>query len=301
MKQCFKGLKELIEELANGKNFLLDGGVGTEIQRKGVKTPLPLWSAKALITNPEVVRQIHTEYISAGADIIKTNTFRSNKRTLAKGGYGDKAEELTRLAVELSKEAAACFSRKVYIGGSCGPLEDCYNPDIVPHKNALIAEHTEHITNLAKAGVDFIAIETINTILEAETCLKSAMDVGIPAWISFVGNENGSLLSGESIADAVKAVEPLKPFAILLNCIPPRTASIPLKLLRSATNLPIGIYCNDIGKACDKDGWAFESFDFPVEEYTKLADGWKKDGAQLLGTCCGTTPEYTAALKKNLW
>jgi len=301
MKPCSNNMEKLIKELSKGKKILLDGGVGTEIQRKGVKTPLPLWSAKALITNPEIVRQIHIEYISAGADIIKTNTFRSNTRTLAKGGYANKAEELTKLAVKLSKEAAVCFKRHIYIGGSCGPLEDCYRPDIVPNKNDLIAEHTEHITNMAEAGVDFIAIETINTILEAEVCLKSAMEVGIPAWVSFVCNEDGTLLNGETIADAVKAIEPLKPFAILLNCIPPRTAGAPLKMLRNATNLPIGIYCNDIGKACDRDGWKFETLDFPVDEYTKLAESWEKDGVQMLGTCCGTTPEYTAALKARFF
>src|SRR3990167_5025855 len=105
---------------------LLAGACGTEIQRRGVPTPLPLWSVHALLDNPEVVKQIHLDYLRAGAEVITTNTFRTTARALAKAGIGERARELTRLASRLAREAVseAHADRTVLVGGSIAPLED---------------------------------------------------------------------------------------------------------------------------------------------------------------------------------
>src|SRR5512137_2763907 len=92
-----------LARLAEGRVLLLDGATGTELQRRGVDTRLPLWSARALIEALDVLRMIHADYLQAGADIITTNTFRTHRRTLERAGYGARTRELTQLAVQLAK------------------------------------------------------------------------------------------------------------------------------------------------------------------------------------------------------
>src|SRR5262245_16744949 len=103
--------------------------MGTELFRRGVKTKLPCWSAHALLHQPDLVREIHEDYIRAGAEIITTNTFRTSYRSLNKEGYGQRSEEMTKLAVHLAKEARSNSAHSsVWIAGSVAPLEDCYEP-----------------------------------------------------------------------------------------------------------------------------------------------------------------------------
>ncbi|MCC6642745.1 MAG: homocysteine S-methyltransferase family protein, partial [Deltaproteobacteria bacterium] len=86
--------------------MILDGALGTELERRGVPSALPLWSAHALLERPDLVRAIHAEYVAAGAEILTANTFRTQERTLARAGFGARAAELTALAVRLAREAA---------------------------------------------------------------------------------------------------------------------------------------------------------------------------------------------------
>src|SRR5512146_2033834 len=102
-----------LKQLATGNALLLDGATGTELQRRGVDTSLPLWSARALLEAPEVLRAIHADYIAAGADILTTNTFRTHRRTLTRAGLGERTHELTQLAVKIAREAAQQADRKV--------------------------------------------------------------------------------------------------------------------------------------------------------------------------------------------
>ena len=189
-------IDNLIKKLNNHGVILMDGGTGTELQRRGVGTTLPLWSAQALLSSPQTVKEIHWDYILAGADIIKTNTFRTNRRTLAKASLGDKDFELTKLAIDLAREAVveAKVSREIYIGGSQAPLEDCYEPKLVPDDQTALAEHRRWSKSLADGGVDFIFLETFNTIREAKVALQAAKETGLPVAISFIANQQGQLL-----------------------------------------------------------------------------------------------------------
>ncbi len=111
--------------LSSGRALLLDGATGTELQRRGVDTSLPLWSARALLDAPGVLQTIHADYIAAGADIITTNTFRTHRRTLTRAELGARTRELTQLAVKIAREAARQVDREVFVAGSISPLEDC--------------------------------------------------------------------------------------------------------------------------------------------------------------------------------
>src|SRR5258706_14221544 len=134
------------------KKLIIDGAPAQEPNRRGVDTGLPLWSANALLNekDSDILRQIHVDYLSAGADIITTNTFRTHRRALIPSGNADRALELTRRAVDIARDAIASVESDSprFIAGSLSTLEDCYLPDLVPSGNALRAEHSERIHHL---------------------------------------------------------------------------------------------------------------------------------------------------------
>ena len=141
--------------LLNTKSLiLLDSAMGTELQARECDISPPLWSARALIDNPDMVRQIHIDNIDAGADIITTNTFRTQRRTFEKADYhfneldfAETAAELTRMAVDIAEDAVMFTNDNVLIAGCIAPIEDCYKPELVPDMDTLCAEHYEHVKN----------------------------------------------------------------------------------------------------------------------------------------------------------
>ncbi len=280
------------ERLARG-GVRLDGAMGTELERRGVAAPLPLWSAAALLSAPEVVATIHREYVAAGADLLVANTFRTNVRTLRAAGCAARGAELNRLAVALARAAAASIERQVLVAASVAPVEDCYRPTLVPDARTLSAEHAVMMQWLAAAGPDLVWIETINTIREAQAAAGAAADVGLPFAVSFVVNEAGDLLSGERLADAVAAVEPCQPLALGLNCIPPRGISALLPRLRAGTGRPVAVYAHLSG--APTPGWN-DGQALTPGQYGALARQWRAAGAQIVGGCCGTKPAHIQAL-----
>ena len=281
---------------------LLAGACGTEIQRRGVPTPLPLWSVHALLNCPEVVKQIHLDYVQAGAEVITTNTFRTTRRALAKADIGERARELTRLACTLACDAVSelGLDSKVLVGGSIAPLEDCYEPSLAPRLDVAYKEHREQADNFVGSGVDFIILETFNTIGEALAAYRAVREVGFEAVVSFVTGSDGNLLSGETLADAARAFEPLAPLALCVNCIQLPITEIALQKLVASTKLPIGIYANGEGHPHDEQGWLFTDSTNP-DAYAEYAKKWRNIGAAIIGGCCGTTPSYIEKLKKELF
>src|SRR5262245_28162111 len=154
----------LKERLAEPAPLLLDSAMGTELERRGARSQLPLWSAWALVEAPSLVLAIHRDDIEAGADILTANTFRTHRRSLQKGGKARRTEELTEQAVTLARRAAGESPRPILVAGSLSPLEDCYRPDLVPEDGALWQEHGQQARLLAEAGVDLILAETHNTV-----------------------------------------------------------------------------------------------------------------------------------------
>jgi S-methylmethionine-dependent homocysteine/selenocysteine methylase len=301
-----------IARLSTGRVLLLDGATGTELQRRGVDTTLPLWSARALLQAPAVLHTIHENYVAAGADIITTNTFRTHRRTLTRAGLGDRTRELTRLAVKIAREAAQRADHKVFVAGSIAPLEDCYAPQFVPPDGELWIEHAELARDLAQAGCDLLLVETMNTIREAVIAARCASATGLPVCVSFVAGPNGRppdqisatdngplvLLSGESISEAVRALQRLRPAVILINCAPLAYIDRAFAELRAAHRGPIGLYAN-VGHADDQVGWTLTD-DVQPAAYAQHAQQWWQQGAAIIGGCCGTTPDHIAALNKML-
>lgn len=297
---------QIVQAVLARRVLLLDGATGTELTRRGVPTPLPLWSTGALRDHPDVVRAIHCDYVKAGADIIVANTFRANVRTLRSAGMLKDGETLNRCAVELARQGVIDgLSRRptlrgneypeVMVAASVAPVEDCYHPERVPDESTLVDEHGRMMAWLSTAGLDLIWIETINTVREARAAARAASNENLPFVVSFVVRENGDLLSGEALEDAIAAVEPFEPLAIGLNCIPPEGMTRSLPRLRAGTRRPLIAYAH-LGNPEPISGWSFAQ-DLSAEEYAEHAVRWIEIGARIVGGCCGTTPAHIAALR----
>jgi S-methylmethionine-dependent homocysteine/selenocysteine methylase len=291
----------LHQRLERGELILLDGALGTELERRGVPTPLPLWSAQAIVDAPEVLRRIHEDYARAGADVLAAATFRTTPRVMAKAGRpGSDADRLTesaiRIAVEGRERAAA--ARPVWIGGSLGPLEDCYRPEEAPPRDAMEREHADQARRLARAGADLLLLETFNRIDEAIAAASAARETGLAFTVSFVCIAGARLFSGEPLADAIRAVEPLSPTAVLVNCTPLDETVACLEVMSRTAQLPFGAYPN-AGVVGPTGAWRFDPAVTP-ERFAALAKEWLRTGAQVLGGCCGTAPDHIKALRESL-
>ena len=292
-----------LSSLSQLNKLILDGATGTELNRRGVDTGLPLWSANALMNDHDakILQQIHEDYLRAGADIITTNTFRAHRRVLIPSGNADRAFELTRRAVDIARIAIAATrvpsDKPRFIAGSISTLEDCYRPDLVPPDDELRAEHSERIHHLVECGVDLILIETINTIREAVIMAKLATITGTPVVVSFVCDREGKIFSGETLTEAASQLLSLGISVIGVNCGPTPNLLKPLEELQKVCgkDFPLIAYGN-IGYADEKVGWVNTDSENP-KAYCEHASHWP---AKIIGGCCGTTPAHILELKSSI-
>jgi S-methylmethionine-dependent homocysteine/selenocysteine methylase len=301
----------LRDRLTRGEIILLDGALGTELERRGVSTRLPLWSAQAVLDAPEHVRAIHEEYARAGADILTAATFRTTPRAVnaARAGGGATAGldalTLTRAAIALCAEARAAVggkegaAREILIAGSIAPLEDCYAPDRAPDAAVAEREHAEQARRLAEAGADLLLVETMGTIREAVAAVTGAARTGLPLLVSFICRDGATLLGGDPLADAVRAVEGAGVDAILVNCTGVNAMAAGLDTLSRSTSLPIGCFPNAGSPDLASGSWRFDSTITP-DRFAREGLTWVQAGAQIVGGCCGTGPAHIRALRDLL-
>lgn len=274
--------------------IILDGALGTELERRGFEARLPLWSAWALIEAPDLVKKIHADYVAAGAQVLTTATFRCTRYALFKERLDSWTQQLIELSVRLAREAAAGNPR-VLVAGSMAPLEDCYHPEQAPDDETLEREHRRTAELLAAAGADLLLVETQNSVREAVISTRAALKTGLPVWVSLMAGCTARLLNGDPLSDAARVICGLGAEALLINCCPPPVAEGAYLTLRNT--LPearLGVYPNFAlpgGKP-----WDFSARLSP-QDFARWAKPLAHD-ASILGGCCGTTPEHIAELKK---
>lgn len=293
------------ERLQRNALVLLDGGIGTEILRRNVS-----WADHQLANQPELVRAIHEDYIRAGADVISTNSFQlcrralynhfrdeTHRRLIGAEDLDDRADRLLEAAVALAAEARRRVSggRPVAIAAAVTTLEWCFRPDLAPPPEQAAEEYAEIFTVVRRAGADLILLETVNSIAEAVVAARQARTAGLPVWVSFVCDPQGRLFTGETLAQAVAALEPLGVGAILLNCAPPPDIARGLNELAACVHVPFGAYPH-VGRF-DPPEWLFTD-EYPPARLKQTVAEWRQLGARILGGCCGTTPEHIAALNE---
>jgi S-methylmethionine-dependent homocysteine/selenocysteine methylase len=290
------------------RNILLDGGMGRELRFRGIETPATIWSAHALLVAPEVVRDIHMDYIAAGADIITANTYGIIHSDLAKEGIEDRFEALNKLACTLALEARDAAGHPVWIAGSLPPLKGSFRPDLVGDYNEIERRYREQAEILAP-HVDLLLCETMSTATESRAAASAACQTGKPVWVAWTLHEDrsGRLRSGESIEDAAAALADLPVDAYLANCCAPESITAALPHLIETDAQYIGGYANtfepiqaDWELAGEEESyWSLDlRSDLDPDRYAGHVARWLDEGANVVGGCCGTRPAHIARMSE---
>jgi homocysteine S-methyltransferase len=281
-----------------GGSLVLDGGLATELERRGADLRDPLWSARVLLEDPDLIRTVHADYFAAGADVAISASYQASFEGFAERGLSrQRAAELMRRSVELAREAAGDGR---IVAASVGPygamLADGseYDGRYGLSVQQLIDFHAPRIDVLLEAGPDLLAIETIPSILEAEA-LVTILDrlPGVAAWISFSCPDGTHISDGSSFAAAaaLAATSP-RVVAVGVNCSPPVHVAALLSSVRVDT--PLLAYPN-LGSTWDaaSKSWVVEG---PRPDLGVAAADWRAAGARIVGGCCGTTPDDIRAI-----
>lgn len=288
-------------KLNDGGIVLLDGGTGSELQRRGVPMSGAAWSGAAVQTHPDVLRAVHHDYIAAGAEVIITNTFGTSRSALRAAGLGDAFAFINRRAVALAMEARELAGRDVAIGGSISNLPPNMNIADYPGPAEELADLREQAAILAEGGVDFIALEMMQDVNHAPRAMRAAAETGLPVWLGVScrrSKDEASLVTFdfadtplEAVLDALIAMDP----GVVNVMHSEIEATVPaIEAIRQRWPGPIGAY-PEIGYFAAPD-WRFDD-DHPPERLVSEARRWIAAGARLVGGCCGTTPDHIRALR----
>jgi len=277
------------------KPLILDGAMGTELVRHGVDIPLPLWSADANLSHPKVVLKIHRDYVSAGADILTTNTFRSTAYTYKKAGYSQRkakvrARDSLMSAVDLARKAA---HENTIIAGSITSIEDCYSPDLYPGRNPAEDTYGELIEWFGDTGVDLLLFETMGNFEEITIALESSRHINKDRWISLILKDSEHILDGHSLEDCVNMIQEFSISCLLLNCNKIETTNSALDAFLSLWSAKWGVYPN-LGKT------DFDNDYFDIINDSKFRDSvsqYLDRNPAVIGSCCGSNPIHIKILK----
>ncbi|MDR3232406.1 MAG: homocysteine S-methyltransferase family protein [Planctomycetaceae bacterium] len=280
--------------------FILDGGWGTQLQQRGLglgECP-DLWN----LSHPEKVKEVADAYIEAGSDIILTNTFGANRLTLAKhdAGHNDLTEQIARVnraGVRISLEAAKTKNRKVF--ASVGPtgivlMMGSTSPDEV------YAAFLEQVRAAAAEHPDGIVIETMSDTAEAVLAVKAAKTTGLPVAVTMVfdsGKNKDRTMMGTTPEQAVEQLTAAGADIIGSNCGQGIEGFIPIcKRMRAVTKLPLWMKANAGLPEAVGDKTVYHQ---TPEKFAEAAKELIAAGADYIGGCCGTTPEYIRSLRRN--
>jgi len=284
--------------------ILMDGGMGQELIHRG-QPEGPNWSAQALIDTPEMVREVHEEYIRAGARIILTNTYSVVRRRFSESEVPDRFIALNQLACEMARQARDNTDPSVLIAGSLPPYFGSYRPDLT-HDFAHIEPMYREQAEILAPYVDFFICETMSTSEEARGALSGAAAVGKPVWVSWtVDDDDGTRLrSGESLAEAFAALEGLPVSGLLVNCSVPEAITQAVPVLSGLSDWPVGAYANGFKAIPEQWFGATDGLDvlgkrrdLDPEAYAALVAEWIASGAKLVGGCCEIGPAHIARLR----
>ena len=273
------------------KPLIMDRAMGTELMRRGIELPLPLWSSMSNIDQFDQVMNIHKDYIEAGSDILTTNTFRTTPRTFIKAGYSQNeseiiSEQCCNMAIEAAKHALK--KENTLIAGSVAPLEDCYEPLHFPGIEIAKKEFQLIIDRIISKGVDILLFETMGNYEEIESVLQVSNHVDIQRWLSIVLKNKNSILDGTELQKVVELANKNKIDMVLINCTPVNIILEALDIFLGYRKGKWGVYPNAGENMPTKDGEFVSKLD--DESFCKAIQDYITLGASVVGSCCGSTP-----------
>lgn len=272
--------------------LLADGAMGTYLRAKGFNISVCLESLN--LTNPEVVKKVHEEYIEAGAKIIETNTFVANRFKLAECGWLKKVREINLAGARIAKESS---KDRVFVAGSVGNLGKSISPY---GELSLIEVHNafkEQMQALIEGNIDLIILETISSFLEAKEAVLVAREItDIPIICQLTFTDEGKTIYGDKLTESFEELEKLGADIVGLNCsLGPRMMLELLKSISSSFTGMISVQPN-AGLPRYKDGSSEHSVS--PEYFREYAEQFKNLGANIIGGCCGTTPAHIKEMAK---
>ncbi|MDE0420850.1 MAG: homocysteine S-methyltransferase family protein [Gammaproteobacteria bacterium] len=317
----------LDDKITAGDVIVLDGAIGSEIDRLGGQMDEAAWCGVANWTHPDTVRRVHESYLEAGADVITANTFATCRHVLEAAGYGDQTVTINRRAVELAREAlervapdrpvavAGSMSNNVaWLPGTVGP-DPAYEPS--PQQEA--ANYREMADVLAEAGCDLLVMEMMTDIEHASRAMEAAVATGLPVWTGISTSRGpGDRMVGwnitweeaddrlsddyhqgptkplETIIDALCALGP-QAVGIMHSSMPSTTLG--LEVLFDRWSGPVMAYPEATGFDAETRQ---NRGTVPPDEYANYCRGWVERGVQIIGGCCGTTVHHIRAMVDRL-
>jgi homocysteine S-methyltransferase len=301
-------------EKDEGRNAILrdihviDGGLATELEYQGARIDGPLWSAHVLEDEPDKLVAVHRAYIAAGAECIATCSYQVSRIGYAQVGLtAERADAALLHSVELARSAIAEFpERSLLAAGSLGPYGAAlhngaeYNGDYDCSFDDLVQFHRERIEVFAKASgaqaPDLLAFETFPSLEEVCAVGEALADwPELQAWFSFSCRDEKHVSHGERVADCAALVASFpQTVAIGVNCVPPKWIPSLIAELRTASSKPVLVYPNS------GEGWDAKQHCWigttDAAEFGARAAEWFHAGAQIVGGCCRTRPEYIRAV-----
>lgn len=272
-----------------------DGATGTNLFARGL--PRGVSAEEWVLEKPEEILALHNDFIESGSDIILTCTFGGSRMRLDHAGLEDRFEEVNGRAVDLALEAAE--GTDTLVAGSMGPLGQMLKPFGTLDIEEVQTAYFEQTEVLSKSGVHLILIETQFDINEASSAVLSALNAcDLPIICSFSFDRGTKTMMGVSPSDFAKELSTLGVSALGINCGKSLDDNLnALKELSSIANLPIWFKPNAGLPTLDKDG--NPTYSVTPEEMGSLAKQWIENGADIIGGCCGTTPEHLRAIASN--
>src|SRR6202522_2728955 len=295
-------MKNRLTEIFGTRTVLCDGAMGTSLYSRGIF--INRCYDELNLSQPEVVRTVHEEYLQAGAEIIETNTFGANALRLQRYGLADKVIEINRAGVEIARKAvnqrADKQSGKVWIAGAVGPLGARLEPLGKIGLDEAQAAFAEQIRGLAEGGVDMLLIETVSALNEAEQAILAAKSAApsLPVLVMVTVDEDANCLDGSTPETAAARLTEWGADAIGCNCsVGPATVLTAIERMASASSLPLVAMPNaGMPRAVDGRNIYLCSPEYMASFARKLI----KAGVQFVGGCCGTTPSHIRAMKSSL-
>ncbi len=292
-------------KLVAGDVVILDGGTGTDIQRRGAPMSGDTWCADVNATHLEIVQNVHEDYIRAGADIITANTFASSALSFNCYGRDGDLLELDWLAVSAAKAAAK--GHDVVVAGSVSTMRpvikgtDRTDLSVNWTKTETQALIKRKIENLKACGVDMIMMEMMRDSDYSQWACEVAMTAGLPVWIGIAvekredGELSGFGRSDQLLKDFAPALAALEPDMMCIMHSSPEVTGAALDILRRSWNGPMAVY-PECGYFKSPD-WVFT--DITPDDLTGFAKRWHAQGAIAIGGCCGIGPLHIAALHRE--
>jgi S-methylmethionine-dependent homocysteine/selenocysteine methylase len=298
--------QHIASKLQRGETIILDGGTGTDIQRRGAPMSGDTWCAEVNLSHPDIVRAVHDDYIAVGADVITANTFATSALLFNALGRDDELLDIDRAAVNIARQAAE--GRPVAVAGSISTMRpvvvgtdrtDLHQDWPEDTARELFARKANH---LAALGVDFLLMEMMRDVNYSLWATQAALATGLPVWVGIATERraDGELVGfgrhDQLLDDVVRVLAATGPAHISIMHSSSSDTADAIDIVKRHWQGPLGAYPES--GYFKMPEWSFVDLISPADLVDR-SQGWQRQGVTAFGGCCGLGPSHIAALAQR--